>query len=53
MCVIILYPYICKNGKFPVGHPKVYVGADYPPDWLDMEGIIKCKILPPGNCIIQ
>jgi hypothetical protein len=30
--VILLYPYICKYGKFPVGHPKVYVDADCPPD---------------------
>ena len=28
--VISLYPYICKYGKFPVGHPKVYVVADFP-----------------------
>ena len=28
--VISLYPYISKYGKFPVGHPKVYVGADCP-----------------------
>jgi len=28
--VISLYPYICKYGKFPVGHPKVYVDADCP-----------------------
>jgi hypothetical protein len=45
--VISLYPYICKYGKFPVGHPKVYVGTDCPPDCLDREGIIKCKVLPP------
>jgi hypothetical protein len=33
--VISLYPYICKYGKFPVGHPKVYVGADFPSiDWI-------------------
>jgi len=44
--VISLYTYIWKYGKFPVGHPKVYVGADCPPDCLDMEGIIKCKVLP-------
>jgi len=30
--VINLYPYICKYGKFPVGHPKMYVGADCPTD---------------------
>jgi hypothetical protein len=41
-----LYPYICKNGKFPVGHPKVYMGADCPHDCLDKEAVIKCKLLP-------
>jgi hypothetical protein len=45
--VISLYPYICKYGKVPVGHPKVYVGADCPTDSLDREGDIKCKVLPP------
>jgi hypothetical protein len=45
--VISLYPYICKYGKFSVGHPEVYVGADCPPDCVDREGIIKCKVLPP------
>ena len=24
--VCSLYPWVCKRGKFPVGHPKVYVG---------------------------
>ena len=45
--VISLYPFICKYGKFPVGHPKVYVGASYPPDYLDKEGVMKCKFCPP------
>jgi len=40
--VISLHPYICKYDKFAVGHPKVYVGADCPPDCLDREGIMKC-----------
>ena len=26
--VCSLYPYICKRGKFPVGHPKIYVGEE-------------------------
>jgi len=26
--VCFLYPYICKTGKFPVGHPKVYVSKE-------------------------
>ena len=45
--LLSLYPYICKYSKFPLGHTKVYVGADCPPDCLDREGIIKCKFLPP------
>jgi hypothetical protein len=32
--VISLYPYICKYDTFPIGHPKVYVGADCRPDWI-------------------
>ena len=28
--VISLYPFVCKYGKFPVGHPKVYVRTDCP-----------------------
>jgi len=44
---ISLYSYICKFGKFPLDHPKLYLGTDCPPDCLDREGIIKCKVLPP------
>ena len=51
--VISLYPCICKYGKFPVGHAKVYVGADCSPDCVDREDIIKCKIYLLGDCIIQ
>jgi hypothetical protein len=46
-----VYPYICKYGKFPVGHPKVYVGADCPLDCLDREGVVKCKVLPSRGLI--
>jgi hypothetical protein len=45
--VISLYPYICKYGKFPVGHPELDVGAECPPDCVEREGIINCKILLP------
>jgi hypothetical protein len=45
--VISLYPYICKYGIFRVGHPEVYVGADCPPECVDREGVIKCKVLLP------
>ena len=47
MDVISLYPYICKYVKFPLGHPKVYMGAGRPPDCFDRKGVIKCKVLPP------
>jgi hypothetical protein len=39
--VISLYPYIRKYGKFPVGHPKVYVGGDCLLNVLSTEEIIK------------
>lgn len=47
--VCSLYPWVCKYGKFPVGHPKVFVGDDCPQDITAIEGEIKCKILPPTN----
>jgi len=40
-------PYICKYGKFPVGHPEVCVGADCSPYCLDREGHCECSVLPP------
>ena len=49
MDVISLYPLICKYGKIPLGQPKVYVDADCPPDCLDRERMIKCKVLPPSK----
>ncbi|XP_023017938.1 uncharacterized protein [Leptinotarsa decemlineata] len=48
--VCSLYPWVCKYGKFPIGHPKVYVGDECQSfDWCNMNGIIKCTILPPQN----
>jgi hypothetical protein len=47
--VISLYPYICKYGKVPTGHPKVYVGEACPSDYLNREVIIKCKVLAPRD----
>jgi len=46
-----LYPYICKYFKFPIGHPIIHVGdacADIE-SCLKMEGLIKCKIVPPKD----
>ena len=46
-----IYPYICKYFKFPIGHLIIHVGdacADIE-TCLKMEGLIKCKIVPPRN----
>lgn len=46
--VCSLYPYVLKYFSMPVGVPKVLIGDDLngrTPE--NIEGIIKCKILPP------
>ncbi|XP_074026164.1 uncharacterized protein [Leptinotarsa decemlineata] len=48
--VCSLYPFINKYGKYPVGHPEVFVGEECNTLNLnDVDGIIKCKVLPPQN----
>lgn len=48
--VCSLYPYVCKYGKYPIGHPTVYVGDDECKSrGIDAEGLLKCKIIPPFN----
>ena len=51
-----LYPYICKMGSYPIGHPTVYVGEECQEitgpsktDLTRVQGLIKCCILPPRN----
>ena len=49
--VMILYPYICKYFKFPIGHPVIHVG-DACRDieaCLGMVGLIRCSIVPPDK----
>lgn len=54
-----LYPFICKTGKFPLGHPEIYVkqecleltGAQYE-NFYTVNGLVKCTILPPRNLYI-
>ncbi|KAJ8969906.1 hypothetical protein NQ317_009131 [Molorchus minor] len=46
--VCSLYPWVCKYGKFPIGHPKVLVGEQCKQTNLKTtNGLIKCKTLPP------
>lgn len=51
--VLSLYPYICKYGRFPVGHPKIITENFEVMDANSMpyEGLVKCKVLPPTNLL--
>jgi len=46
--VMSLYPYVCKNFKFPVGHSVIHVGeaCQNREAMLQKEGLINCCILP-------
>ena len=44
-----LYPYICKYGIFPIGHPLILTKEQIDMDLIrEYEGLIKCMILPPS-----
>src|SRR3978361_846266 len=49
--VCSLYPWVCKYGKFPIGHPTaVLVGDEKCRSALPgVNGLIKCRILPPTD----
>ncbi|XP_049826242.1 uncharacterized protein LOC126266383 [Aethina tumida] len=48
--VCSLYPFVCKYGRFPLGHPTIYVGsAAWDIDLSTVDGMVKCKILPPAQ----
>lgn len=51
-----LYPYVNKYGPYPIGHPKIYRNIKCTPNNLKnvryVNGLIKCKILPPNNLLI-
>ena len=49
--VCSLYPFICKYGKFPVGHPTIIIGHEecIKEDLTKINGLIKCSILPPSD----
>jgi len=53
--VMSLYPFICKYFKFPIGHPAIHVGdaCKNRKDCLQMEGLIKCTIVPPKHLYHQ
>ena len=48
--VCSLYPYVCKYGLFPLGHPTIYSQENIEKDNIRKYcGLIKCKVLPPTN----
>ena len=40
-----LYPWVCKYGIFPLGHPTVHYTNNTMPERV--EGLMRCKVLPP------
>lgn len=55
--VCSLYPWVCKYGKFPMGHPvEILVGNEdcrkvlnEAHDLSKLTGLIKCSVLPPRD----
>lgn len=49
-----LYPYVNKYCKYPTGPPRIFKRSQCfsIPNILEIDGIIKCKILPPQNLLI-
>ena len=53
--VCSLYPFTCKTGIFPIGHPDIFVGdqslnltgLNFEYFHKNVEGLVKCEILPP------
>jgi len=45
--VCSLYPWACKYGVYPVGHPTITVGDDCPKTLDNVEGVVKAAVLPP------
>ncbi|KAJ8019801.1 putative DNA polymerase [Holothuria leucospilota] len=43
--VCSLYPWVCKYGEFPLGHPKII--TEQFGDVFDYKGLIQCSVLPP------
>jgi hypothetical protein len=51
--VISLYPDICKCFRFPIGHPRVYVESNCPSNCMELECIIKCRVMPPWTSTVH
>ena len=55
--VFSLYPFICKTGVFPIGHPDIFVGdkcfnltgVNFEYFHKNVKGLVKCGIIPPED----
>ena len=48
--VCLLYPFICKYGLFPFGHPTILSQENIDKDNIQQYcGLIKCKVLSPRD----
>jgi hypothetical protein len=46
-----LYPYICKYGTFPTGHPEIITENFKSMDTKPYHGIVKCRVLVPAGLL--
>ena len=49
MDIVSLYPYVQKTKRFPVGHPRVLLGAQIDQPIGTYFGLVKCIVLPPRD----
>jgi hypothetical protein len=48
--IMSLYPYVCKYGKFPIGHPEIHEGDECRDiDAMLKKGLVKCFVMRPKN----
>lgn len=45
---MILYPWVCKYFKFPIGHPTIHLQCDDIRAML-AKGLVRCTVLPPRD----
>ena len=51
--VCSLYPWVCKRGSFPLGHPTIITENFLPTNNTNhpYHGLIKCQVLPPKGLL--
>jgi hypothetical protein len=46
-----LYPWVCKYGKFPIGHPEIITENFLPLDQQPYYGLIKARVVVPADLL--